>query len=297
MLGVSILQHQDGVPDRQAVEMLRYHAGWNFALNRQLGDETFHPTSLVNFRSRLAEHDQSALGFRAILDALVEAGWVSRRSRQRLDSTQMVARVARMNRLDCVRESLRLALRELEGEVGVESRPEFWGEYWERYVESKADYQLSAERLGRKLAEAGADAWRLLQWLRGPGVPAQWAGGEQTGLLARVFGEQFQVVAGQPQALPQEPKVPVESGGGPDLTDPIVKPAPTAEPESEESVAEAGKSAADGPPSEGPAARAPHRWSPRAKGNWIRIGCKIRTIRTRPMRSRDRGASGGLKTD
>src|SRR5882672_3148737 len=36
MLGVSILQDIDGVPDRQAVEMLRYHAGWTFALNRQL---------------------------------------------------------------------------------------------------------------------------------------------------------------------------------------------------------------------------------------------------------------------
>src|SRR5215208_6553481 len=34
MLGVSLLQELDGVPDRQAVEMLRYHAGWNFALNR-----------------------------------------------------------------------------------------------------------------------------------------------------------------------------------------------------------------------------------------------------------------------
>ena len=37
MLGVSLLQFLDGVPDRQAVEMLRYHAGWNFALNRQFG--------------------------------------------------------------------------------------------------------------------------------------------------------------------------------------------------------------------------------------------------------------------
>ena len=37
MLGVSLLQYLDGVPDRQAVELLRYHAGWNFALNRQLG--------------------------------------------------------------------------------------------------------------------------------------------------------------------------------------------------------------------------------------------------------------------
>src|SRR6266550_4352169 len=38
MLGVSLLQELDGVPDRIALEMLRYHAGWNFALNRQLGD-------------------------------------------------------------------------------------------------------------------------------------------------------------------------------------------------------------------------------------------------------------------
>jgi hypothetical protein len=27
MLGTSILQFLDGVPDRQAIEMLRYHAG------------------------------------------------------------------------------------------------------------------------------------------------------------------------------------------------------------------------------------------------------------------------------
>src|SRR5437879_4065155 len=38
LLGVSILQEVDGVPDRQAVEMLRYHAGWNFALNRRLAE-------------------------------------------------------------------------------------------------------------------------------------------------------------------------------------------------------------------------------------------------------------------
>jgi len=41
LLGVSILQFLDGEPDRAAVEMLRYHAGWSFALNRQLGDPVF----------------------------------------------------------------------------------------------------------------------------------------------------------------------------------------------------------------------------------------------------------------
>lgn len=203
MLGVSILQELDGVPDRQALEMLHYHAGWNFALNRQLGDAGFHPTSLVNFRHRLLEHQQSALGFTTILNALEQAGLVSRQCRQRLDSTQMFGRVAKMSRLDCVRESLRLALQELEGVTPPEERPVFWVGLWERYVESQVDYRANAETLGRKLGQAGADAWQLLQWL-GEAAPAPRAAGPQAQLLKRVFGEQFQVRTGQPAPREQE---------------------------------------------------------------------------------------------
>jgi transposase len=211
MLGVSILQDLDGVPDRQAVEMLHYHAGWNFALNRQLGDPVFHPSSLVNFRQRLIEHGQSALGFATLLEALVEAGLVSRQSRQRLDSTAMFGRVARMNRLDCVRESLRLALQEVEAGVRPQARPVGWVTWWERYVDSQADYRASSETLGRKLAEAGQDVWQLLQWLRGPGLE-EVRSGPQAQLLVRVFAEQFEMVAGQPAPLAQE-KVSVEIEG------------------------------------------------------------------------------------
>jgi transposase len=203
MMGVSLLQYLDGLPDRQAVEMLRYHAGWSFALNRQLGDELFHPTSLSTFRQRLIDNGQSALGFRKILDALVEAGLVSRQSRQRLDSTQIFGLVSRMGRLDCVRETLRLALKELEGMTPSQERPKFWAALWERYVDSQVDYRTSAETLGRKMAEAGSDCWLVLEWLSGPGQ-AQRAAGEQARLLKRVFGEQFKVVAGSPTPLSQE---------------------------------------------------------------------------------------------
>lgn len=192
LLGVSVLQELDGIPDRQAVEMLRYHGGWNFALNRQLGDPLFHPTTLVNFRRRLEEKQQSTLAFRVILDGLVEAGLMSRHSRQRLDSTQMFGRVSRMSRLDCVRESLRLALEELEEKVEEPARPFWWKALWERYVENQVDYRASSETLARKLAEAGADAWQLLEWLRSP-EQSDWVAGSQARLLARVFGEQFEM--------------------------------------------------------------------------------------------------------
>jgi Transposase domain (DUF772) len=171
MLGVSLLQFLDGVPDRQAVEMLPYQAGWNFALNRQLGDPRFHPTSLGHFRDRLEEHQPSALGFTTILDGLEAAGLVSRQSRQRLDSTPMFGRLARMSRLDCVRESLRLALNELAEALPAEARPRFGVGLWEHYVESQVDYRAS-----------------------GPKVQ----------LLRRVFAEQFDVRAGAATPLPKE---------------------------------------------------------------------------------------------
>ena len=108
--------------------MLHYHAGWNFALNRQVGDPLFHPTTLVNFRQRLLDHDLGAIGFEMVLESLIEAGLVARQSRQRLDSTQMFGRISRMSRLDCVRQSLRLALEELAPGLSSEERPAWWAQ-------------------------------------------------------------------------------------------------------------------------------------------------------------------------
>lgn len=199
LLGVSILQYLEAVPDRQAVEFLRYHAGWNFALNRHVGDEIFHPTTLVNFRQRLLDHDLSTIGFETVLQALMEAGLVARKSRQRLDSTQMFGRVSRMSRLDCVRETLRLALQELNERVVEAQRAPWWTRLWERYVETQTDYRASLETFNRKLAEAALDAQELLAWLKTQaGQPL--AEGKQAKLLARVFAEQFEISA-QGQAL------------------------------------------------------------------------------------------------
>ncbi|MFM8419295.1 MAG: hypothetical protein ACKOEQ_04125 [Verrucomicrobiota bacterium] len=70
-MGFCLLPDVEGVPDRQAVDLLLYHAGWNVALNRQLGDDLFHPTTLTRFRDRLQQYDLAAVGFKAILDGLL----------------------------------------------------------------------------------------------------------------------------------------------------------------------------------------------------------------------------------
>jgi hypothetical protein len=192
LLGVSLLQYLEAMPDRQAVELLRYHAGWNFALNRHVGDEVFHPTTLVNFRQRLLEHELRTIGFETVLQALMDAGLVARKNRQRLDSTQMLGRVSRISRLDCVRETLRLALQELDERVPADQRPAWWTQLRERYVETQTDYRASDETFARKLVEAGHDTQKLLAWLSIE-IGQPFASGKQAQLLARIFTEQFEV--------------------------------------------------------------------------------------------------------
>ena len=53
LLGVSVLQFLERVPDRQAVDLVKYHIGWKHALAQELEGEVFDPTVLVRFRERL----------------------------------------------------------------------------------------------------------------------------------------------------------------------------------------------------------------------------------------------------
>ena len=174
--------------------MLRYHAGWNFALNRSLGDGCFHPTVLVYFRDRLVQQGQSRVVFGQILEGLVEAGLVARQGRQRLDSTQVLGLVSRMSRLECVRETLRLALQELASSTVGFGRPAFWSELEERYVQTKLDYRLEANVLKDKMNQAGLDGLKLLDWVGQLSNP-QIAQGPQVSLLRRVLEENFETDA------------------------------------------------------------------------------------------------------
>ena len=191
LLGVLIFQFLERIPDRQAAELVKYHLGWKLALNLKLSAEGFHSTTLVNFRKRLLAAGKSDLALRAVLGALEEEGFIAKRSKQRLDSTHILGAVARLSALECVRETLALALEELKGNLAEGEWPEFWEQLWERYVENKLDYKSAEEVLQSKRRQAGADCLRLLKWLEPLSVELRQAKG--VALLREVFAQQYEV--------------------------------------------------------------------------------------------------------
>src|SRR5208282_3699112 len=124
------------------------------------------------------------------LQGLKEAGLVERRCAQRLDSMQIMGLVSRMSRLECVRETLRLALQSIAESSGRWERPGFWKEYWERYVETKLDYRSEAGALKEKMDQAGRDGWELLDWIKKLKHPELEAG-SAVQILERVWQENF----------------------------------------------------------------------------------------------------------
>ena len=199
LLGVTVLQFWECVPDRQAVDCLRYHVGWCYAVGHEFGAPLFHPTTLVHFRQRLLKHKQSALAFEAIVKGLESSGLLPRHRKERIDSTQVLGLLSHMSRLECCRETLGLALKELARVVTESTRPAWWPALWERYVESRFDFRAEPKVLAEKFQQAGQDGAQVLAWLKGlqPAVD-----GRKARLLARVWQEEFEWVPAEVAAKP-----------------------------------------------------------------------------------------------
>lgn len=200
LLGVLILQFVLRVTDRQAAEAVQYDLRWRVALHLSAQDAACDPSVLVVFRNRLLSGAQESVTFEAVLDYLVEQGWVPKRSRQRLDSTHVRGLLSAMNRLECARETIRLLLEDVEADGAL---PEAWSAYWELYVESKVDPRAKASALELKAAQAGADM--LAIWKIAAGC---WPIIERDSfvLLQRVFLENYALDAeGRAQKIRAQP--------------------------------------------------------------------------------------------
>lgn len=214
MAGVTLLQFMEKAPDRMALDHVRLHLGWKHALNLKINDKGFHPTSLVKFRNRLIESENGRLIFDAILLALHQAGLVKRRGKQRLDSTHILGAVARMGRLEVVRETIRLFL-EVVLKMSLQGTFTDWATFHERYIDSDiAWHKIKQDALNSKFAQAGYDMLALLTWAQDHGCLLDHAQGK---LLQRVFDEQYKLTEQGPQRRKHEASGTVKNPHDPDV--------------------------------------------------------------------------------
>lgn len=196
LTGILILQMMEGLPDRQAITSCKYDARWRLALEIPDDWTGIDPSLLVYFRRRLAKNGLARVALESGLAAMRSAGYMKRHGAVRIDSTHVIAHIARMSRLECARETLRLALTFLVAFGGSAA--------WEPWISSYSEYHpqdlrnASKERLRTKMAQVGRDIWAVLKKTRliGDAVIRS----EPVALLQRVFDEQFEISAdGSPQ--------------------------------------------------------------------------------------------------
>lgn len=196
---VSVFQFVEDLSDRQAAEAVRSRIDWKYALSLELTDPGFDSSVLCEFRTRLLANQAHARLFELMLIHLAEHHLLTRRGRQRTDSTHVLASVRTIGRLECLGETIRYALNAL-----AEAAPQWLSEqvdpdWFDRYGSRLDTYRfpvVKAEREALAL-QYGADGGHLLQALQSPNAPKELACIEPVCILRRVFLEQFYVQDGR----------------------------------------------------------------------------------------------------
>jgi hypothetical protein len=203
LLGVTALQAMERVPDRQAMERCFFDMRWRLALRIPDDWKGFHPSTLAYFRRRLGQNGQAKLVLDAGLEAMRMAGYLGTRRAVRIDSTHVLAELTAMSRLECVRETLRLALEFLAAWGGTT----VWEPWFSRYADRNPKdlcNNPSGPHLQATMAQAGTDIRDVLHRVEARGDGATQA--DPVRLLQRVFADQFEEIAGQAPA--QRPSTP-----------------------------------------------------------------------------------------
>ena len=164
---ITILQFMEGLTDRQAAEAVRGRIDWKYALGLELTDPGFDFSVLSEFRERLSAGQQEQTLLNVLLDELKQRGWLKARSKQRTDSTHVLASVRQLNRLVMMGETMRQALNEL-AEVDPDWLKSIAPSEWFTHYGQRLDgLRLPKEREKREalLEVIGADGIYLLSTL------------------------------------------------------------------------------------------------------------------------------------
>jgi transposase len=198
---VTVLQFKEGWSDREAANAVRGRIDVKYLLGLELKHQGFHHSALGAFRARLVENSAEARLLEELLAVCRARGFVKAGGRQRTDSTPVVAAVQSLNRLECVHETLRLALErvaELEPEWLQAQVPVEWYEWYGRRLDASQMAKSAAEQ-ARWQVRIGESGRQLLLAVQDARTPAYLCQLPALHLLQCVWIQQYWVQKGRLQ--------------------------------------------------------------------------------------------------
>lgn len=192
---VTALQFAEDLSDRQAAEAVRGRIDWKYLLGLELTDPGFDYSVLSEFRDRVLAGKMEQQLLDILLERLKERGLIRKRGQQRSDSTHVLAAIRRLNRLECVGETLRYALNSLAVVVPDWLRKLVPQEWFERYGQRFDQWRLPDNEADRAaLGEViGQDGHYLLQAVYGANVPTWLREVPAVEILRRVWIQQYYI--------------------------------------------------------------------------------------------------------
>jgi transposase len=171
---ITVLQFLEGLSDRQAAEAVRARIDWKYALSLELTDAGFDYSVLCEFRARLVAGQAEQLLLEKLLDHCKACGYLRARSRQRTDSTHVLAAVRVLNRLEGVTETLRAALNSVARVAPAWLQVQVPAEWYDRYSRRVEESRLPKGEAARRAyaLQVGADGAQLLQAVATESAPA-----------------------------------------------------------------------------------------------------------------------------
>lgn len=191
---VTVMQFAEGLSDRQAAEAVRARIDWKYALGLALTDPGFDFSVLSAFRTRLVAGAAEQRVLDALLAACKQRGYLTKRGRQRTDSTHVLGLLRTLNRIERVAETLRAALNALASTAPEWLREQVPPAWYERYGRRIEDYRLPQGQEARReyVAQVGADGHALLEALAAPTTPPALCRLPEVEVLGQIWQQQFE---------------------------------------------------------------------------------------------------------
>jgi transposase len=196
---VTIMQFAENLTDRQAAEAVAARIDWKYALELALGDPGFDHSILADFRERVIAGGAEQQLLDDMLAIFKDRKLLKARGRQRTDSTHVLAAIRKLNRLQCLGETLRAALNTLATAAPDWLRSQISSDWFDLYGPRFEQYRLPKEKAEQQLLaeQMGNDGHHLLAAVYAPSAPEWLRHLPAVEVLRQVWIQQYYVDEGQ----------------------------------------------------------------------------------------------------